>query len=331
MRRAAFWLQFQTGSDRLRMERIMKPANVARCGHSRSHSAGEDGFTLIELIVVIAIIALLAALLLPALSRAKQAGYSAVCKNNLHQWGIGLRLYLDEYSVFPPDQMSDGTPVGKDRWRSRMAKCMGIPDPPWSYVPIFGESAQEGIQVCPGLVRTTRLAVGGGVIRGLGSYGYNAHGAGYAANGKQLGLDGQILDEWYRPMTAPENLRLTREDQVVKPSDMIAIADAIVGWGFWGFADPDAAGALDHLMPWGGEAISIILGRPSQASFFTVADVKAMRAAVQRRHGGRWNVLFCDGHVEHLTTPDFLDIRKASVRMRWNNDNLPHDNPAFYQ
>jgi prepilin-type N-terminal cleavage/methylation domain-containing protein len=41
------------------------------------------GFTLIELLAVIAIIAILAALLLPALTRAKQQANSTVCKNHL--------------------------------------------------------------------------------------------------------------------------------------------------------------------------------------------------------------------------------------------------------
>ena len=41
------------------------------------------GFTLIDLLVVIAIIGMLTALLLPSLSRAKDQGRNAVCKNNL--------------------------------------------------------------------------------------------------------------------------------------------------------------------------------------------------------------------------------------------------------
>jgi prepilin-type N-terminal cleavage/methylation domain-containing protein len=54
------------------------------------------GFTLIELLVVIAIIAILAAMLMPTLSKAKEAGRSAQCISNLHQIMLATKSYAND-------------------------------------------------------------------------------------------------------------------------------------------------------------------------------------------------------------------------------------------
>ncbi len=69
---------------------------------NRGRQNGHPGFTLIELLVVIAIIAILAAMLLPALSAAKEKAKRAQCTSNLKQGGFALQMYLgDSQDIFP--------------------------------------------------------------------------------------------------------------------------------------------------------------------------------------------------------------------------------------
>src|SRR5215207_7164046 len=86
-----------------------------RCPHA---------FTLVELLVVIGIIAVLVSLLLPALNRAREAANRAQCLSNLHQIGIMLNMYANQYKDKIPlgfSTAAGATATGNTHFLSRSA------------------------------------------------------------------------------------------------------------------------------------------------------------------------------------------------------------------
>ncbi len=107
-------------------------------------------FTLIELLVAVAIIAILAALLLPALSRARETARIAVCMNNIRQLGLAQHIYAADY---------DGVPAAGKEW-IYVGPWDGATHPHSWHRPdvadipggsLFPYSMDESLYVCPSI------------------------------------------------------------------------------------------------------------------------------------------------------------------------------------
>ena len=81
------------------------------------------------------------------------------------------------------------------------------------------------------------------------------------------------------------------ESEVVAPSEMMAIADCFEGNGIF---MRKAVGAYESL------------------------------GNIRTRHGGKMNVVFCDGHVETPTIGFVFEDTSVKALRRWNRDNQAH-------
>ncbi|HZR20710.1 MAG TPA: prepilin-type N-terminal cleavage/methylation domain-containing protein [Verrucomicrobiae bacterium] len=287
-------------------------------GRPDACSNRREAFTLIELLVVIAVIAILAAMLLPALSRAKAQAQSSYCKNNLHQLGLALNMYvLDNDAKYPFWQTV--TPGGGKFEVACWQLCLqpylgrsalsgssgpvGPSDPDvdatwgstWTNYPVFRCLGYKGPVGHQGASLTFQAPAS--------SYGYNALGSGQSDT-LCLGLGFFGFTDKSVPPTSLASVQT--------PPDMVAISDSrLMTPQFDGeqkFTYPGPPGtswvAFDLLTP----------GEPGGPPLGTQGNPE--------RHGKNYNTVFCDSHVEGINPNVLFDLPRSASR--WNNDHQPH-------
>ena len=300
-------------------------------GQVREAATGRAGglaFTLIELLVVIAVIAILAALLLPALSRAKSAADSASCRSNLHQLTLAITMYSQQGGAYPDDP-------GQLPYELRPLVSGSWPDN--NYTGQNGGGAggapsylgpRSSVHACAGYNRVRGQFASSDyfpecapvLTAYFGSYAYNDQGAYFS----EQPCGGPTSTNTLGLACSPTFPSIPiHENQVAVPSDMIAMADA----PFW----PSDVGAyLLSFAAYGVPSGSPMLSVAFEAPFYDriMCGLPAgdpLVQALQRRHGGRWNVGFLDAHVENLRANELFNLANPNVARRWNRDHQPHN------
>jgi len=263
-------------------------------------SASRRAFTLVELLVVISIIALLIAILLPSLRKARAQAKGTVCLSNLRELSHGWHYYADENDDISvpgrffkhsggfsnPDNWYD---VGnglkyRPRWIATMGKFVGI----FAFnQPRTDEDRQDydsKVYHCPEVPRWTDER--------NSAYGYNHQ---FLGNGRQT--DGQYHN-------FPVNRsRIRSFSGTVLGADCMGTAAGLPESQRKPY---DNGGTeFDRL---GNHGWTLDPPRLTASSDRGTGDPGSPRAAVDPRHSGRTNAVFCDGHGETVT-PEAIGFR----------------------
>jgi prepilin-type N-terminal cleavage/methylation domain-containing protein/prepilin-type processing-associated H-X9-DG protein len=281
----------------------MQPHFRGRGGRARRFGRGRPGgFTLIELLVVIAIIAILAAMLLPALSKAKEKAVAVNCISNMKQCSLGAKMYADDSSgwfmlyglergmagdSFPPFDPStyvcnkDGVRI----WWPDMLRLL-------KYAPA------HKVFDCPSLklaATATASTIVGSLTQSLGI------GMNYGPQDDD-GTIGKL--NVYGTIHLP-----VKESTVRLPWDTITFADA----GINALANPTAANAdqwYEASRTVGGGSCLLRCGGPG---------LPGMDATAIPRHSKRVNVGFMDGHAASMKNSQFgWGLAKTDPSARWS-------------
>jgi general secretion pathway protein G len=122
----------------------------SRAGARRAPRSAEDGFTLLEILVVIVIIGLLIGLVAPAVLRQLGGARISIAKQSIERLGSVLDLYKLDVGSYPSsDQGLEALvqqPTGADSWNGPYIQGGKLPRDPWNHPYLYQDpSTRQGL------------------------------------------------------------------------------------------------------------------------------------------------------------------------------------------
>ncbi len=234
-------------------------------------------FTLIELLVVIAVIAILMAIMMPALSKAKESARDVKCRSNLRNVGVGITLFLQDNDFKP---FNNDTTNGFYWYKTNGTLRATTDGEAYWGVAYYGHIKDESVFGCPSF-----RSVAEGLI-------YNVspkliYNAAYSAS----------RYFWYNPKTAKERPTVSN----IRNQAQFVIAHDHV--------EPKIEqGAVDMFHNTGAGTMNLTAYREggNRSKFYRGIFRHSIRSNDNYETGGRANILWLDAHVSPLneTTGD---------------------------